>query len=446
MIRAENHSSETSSPSSWLDRTARRALYGRLAGLRGGELYVCDAGGRERFGAASDLRARIDVRNPRFFRNAVLGGTLSIAESYLQGHWDCDDLTALFRLFIRNLAAADQLDGGLPKLSMALQRVMHWLRANTPGGSRKNIQAHYDLGNEFFRLWLDETWAYSSGIFPSPEASLRAASVEKFDRACRKLQLESDDHLLEIGTGWGGLALHAAGEHGCRVTTTTISQEQFDVARERVHAAGLADRITLLQQDYRHLSGRFSKLVSIEMVEAVGHRFFDDYFRKCGELLTPDGTMVLQAIVMPERRYQSYLGAVDFIQKYVFPGGCLPSTAAMLESIGRTTDLRFVHAEDFAPHYAETLRRWRRGFHARLDDVRGLGYSERFIRLWDYYLCYCEALFEERYVGVVQLQFDKPKCRRDPILLSAQAAGRPWRPHLEQPSPAAEPHSAWAGN
>ena len=294
MIRAENQSSKKSSSLSWLDRTARRALFSRLADLRGGELHVCDADGREHFGAASDLQTRIDVRSPRFFREAVLGGTLSIAESYIQGHWDCDNLPALFRLFIRNLAAADQLDGGLPKLSMALQRIMHWLRANTPVGSRKNIQAHYDLGNEFFRLWLDETWAYSSGIFPSPDASLRAASVEKFDRACRKLQLEPDDHLLEIGTGWGGLALHAAGEYGCRVTTTTISQEQFDVARNRVHAAGLEKRVSLLQQDYRHLTGCFNKLISIEMVEAVGHRYFDDYFRKCGELLTPDGFAVLR--------------------------------------------------------------------------------------------------------------------------------------------------------
>lgn len=352
----------------------------------------------------------------------MLGGTLSIAESYLQGHWDCDDLTALFRLFIRNLAAADQLDGGLPKLSMA-QRVYALAAGQHARRQPQEHSVHYDLGNEFFRLWLDETWAYSSGIFPSPEASLRAASVEKFD-ARRKLQLESDDHLLEIGTGWGGLALHAAGEHGCRVTTTTISQEQFDVARERVHAAGLADRITLLQQDYRHLSGRFLKLVSIEMVEAVGHRFFDDYFRKCGELLTPDGTMVLQAIVMPERRYQSYLGAVDFIREVRLSRRLSPLDRGDAR-IDRPYDRLAVRPRGrlcpaLRGNVAALAARSPRSARRRA----GLGYSERFIRLWDYYLCYCEGpLFEERYVGVVQLQFDKPKCRRDPILRSAERRG-----------------------
>jgi cyclopropane-fatty-acyl-phospholipid synthase len=246
--------------------------------------------------------------------------------------------------------------------------------------------------------------------------------VEKFDRVCRKLDLRPEDHVLEIGTGWGGFAIHAARHYGCRVTTTTISREQFHVAQQRIGAAGLTDRVTLLQADYRDLHGQYDKLVSIEMVEAVGHRFLGDYFRQCGRLLRRDGSLVLQSIVMPERGYSQYLRSVDFIQRYVFPGGCLPSLAAMLEAAGRTTDLRFVHAEDFAPHYAETLRQWRRAFHARLDDVRRLGYPDEFIRLWNYYLCYCEAAFEERYVGVLQIQLDQPGCRRDPILLSRHAA------------------------
>lgn len=409
-----------------IDRLARRVLAGRLAGIRRGEIRLEDATGTERLGTPSDLQVSVRVHRARFFREAVLGGTMSVAESYLRGDWDCDDLTAFFRIFVRNLETSDRLDDGLSRLAGVCRRIVHWCRANTRAGSRRNIQAHYDLGNEFYRLWLDESLAYSSGIFCEPGATLRDASLEKFDRVCRKLELCDDDHVLEIGTGWGGFALHAARQYGCRVTTTTISNEQFRLAQDRIREARMTDRVTLLQQDYRDLTGRFDKLVSIEMIEAVGERYFDGYFRKCSELLRPDGSLVLQAIVMPERRYAQYLRSVDFIQHYVFPGGCLPSVAAMLESAGRTTDLRFVHAEDFAPHYAETLRHWRHSFRARLDAVRDLGYPERFIRLWNYYLCYCEALFEERYVGVVQIQFDKPLCRRDPIRLSARAAGLNW--------------------
>lgn len=407
-----------------LDRLARGVLTRRLSAMVRGEITLEDRDGSRRLGQPADLRATLQVHKGRFFRESVLGGALSVAESYFRGDWDCDDLTALFRIFVRNTDASDRLDGGLARLAGIGHRLYHWGRRNHRAGSRRNIAAHYDLGNDFFSLWLDHTLAYSSGIFPAPGASLGDASVEKFDRVCRKLDLLPDDHLLEIGGGWGGLAIHAAENYGCRVTTTTISQEQHDAARARIDGRGLADRVSLLQQDYRDLTGQFDKLVSIEMIEAVGSEFLDPYFRQCGQLLRPDGTLVLQAIVMPERGYAQYLRRVDFIRRFVFPGGCLPSLGAILESAGRTTDLRFVHAEDFAPHYAETLRRWRSAFMARLDDVRRLGYSEEFIRLWKYYLCYCEAVFEERRVGVLQIQFDKPQCRRDPIRLSGRAASR----------------------
>jgi cyclopropane-fatty-acyl-phospholipid synthase len=396
-----------------IDRIARRAVVKQLASLRGGTITVRDACGIISLGESTDLQATISVRSPRFFRQAVLGGTLSVAESYLHGDWNCDDLTSLFRIFVRNCGSANRLDSGLAKIANGMQRLLHWWRANTRTGSRRNIGAHYDLGNEFFRLWLDDTMAYSSGIFPSAGTSLRDASVEKFDRVCRNLNLHPSHEVLEIGTGWGGFAIHAAKNYGCHVTTTTISQEQFEVARQRIRDAGLEKRITLLREDYRDLRGQFDKLVSIEMIEAVGYRFFDEYFQQCSQLLRPHGSLMLQSIVMPERGYQDYLSSVDFIQRYIFPGGCLPSLGAMLASIGRTTDLRFVHAEDFALHYAETLRRWRQAFHVRLDEVRRQGYSSEFIRLWNYYLCYCEAAFEERHVGVLQIQFDKPKCRRD---------------------------------
>lgn len=410
----------------FLDRFARQRLLSRLQGLQGGTIHLVDSAGVTTLGDGGDLQSVLQVHAPAFFRHAVLGGSLSVAESYLRGEWDSDDLTSLFRIFVRNLDTTDQLDRGLSRLAKLVHRLYHRWRANSKSGSRRNIHAHYDLGNDFFRLMLDDTMAYSSGIFLTPDSTLQDASVEKMDRVCRKLDLRPSDHLLEIGTGWGGLAIHAAANYGCRVTTTTISQQQFEVARQRIAASGCSDRVTLLLLDYRDLTGQFDKLVSVEMIEAVGHRYFDSYFRKCSELLKPDGTFVLQAIVMPDRRYAQYLQSVDFIQKYVFPGGCLPSIGSILESTARVTNLRFVHAEDFGPHYAQTLREWRRRFHSQLDAVRALGYPERFLRLWNYYLCYCEAAFDERYTGVVQIQFDKPLCRRDPIRIGSRAAeGRP---------------------
>lgn len=407
------------------NRLARRLLLQKLQELNGGTIQLTDSSGSTTLGRGGDLQSNMHVHNPAFFRHAVLGGSLSVAESYLRGDWDCDDLTAFFRIFVRNIEAADQLDRGLSRIAQLVNRMYHRLHANSKMGSRRNIHAHYDLGNEFFRLMLDDTLAYSSGIFLTPTSTLRDASLEKMDRICRKLELRPSDHLLEIGTGWGGLAIHAAKQFGCRVTTTTISQQQFDVARERIVGTGLSDRVTLLFQDYRDLTGQFDKLVSVEMIEAVGHRYYDTYFRRCSELLKPDGTFLLQGIVMPDRRYAKYLKSADFIQKYVFPGGCLPSVSAILESMSRVTDLRFVHAEDFGTHYAQTLREWRQRFHQRLDDVRGLGFSDRFIRMWNYYLSYCEAAFDERFTGVVQIQFDKPRCQRDPIAIGSRAAA--WR-------------------
>jgi len=402
-------------PFSQFDVWAKRAICLRLADLRRGEIRIDDANGCVQLGQKDDLHAVLTVHDPAFFRNALLGGTLSVAESYLCGEWDCDDLTNLFRIFIRNIETSEKLDGRLAWILGMGHRLFHWWRANTIKGSQQNIQAHYDLGNDFFKLWLDETMAYSCGIFSDLDTTLAQASTEKFDRVCRRLELMESDHVLEIGTGWGGFAIHAAGQYDCRVTTTTISKEQIEAATESVRKAGLTNRVALLQRDYRELTGRYDKLVSLEMIEAVGHRFLDTYFHRCGNLLRPDGSMMLQAIISPERGYAQYLRSVDFIQRYVFPGGCLPSLTAILNAVGRSSDLRFVHAEDFAPHYAETLRRWRTAFHNRIDDVRKLGYPDRFIRLWDYYLCYCEAVFEERHISVLQLQFDKPLCRRDAL-------------------------------
>lgn len=408
----------------FVHRLARRLVLQNLQELQGGSIELVDSTGATTLGQGGDLQCSLRVHSPAFFRHALFGGSLSVAESYLRGDWDCDDLTALFRIFVRNIETANKFDRGLSLLTRWVNRLYHLWHANSRSGSRRNIHAHYDLGNDFFRLMLDDTMAYSSGIFLTPDSTLKDASVEKMDRICRKLDLQPSDHLLEIGTGWGGLAVHAATRFGCRVTTTTISQQQFDVARQRINEAGLSDCVILLLQDYRDLIGQYDKLVSVEMIEAVGYRYLDTFFRQCSDLLKPEGTFVLQGIVMPDRRYAQYLQSVDFIQRYIFPGGCLPSVSAIVASMARATDLRFVHAEDFGTHYARTLRAWRRRFHDHLDDVAEMGFPDRFIRMWNYYLAYCEAAFDERFTGVVQIQFDKPRCQRDSIAIGTRAAER----------------------
>lgn len=378
---------------------------------------------REFHGQQPGLEATLDVHRSEFWRRAVLGGSLGAAESYLRGDWDTDDLVGLLRLLSQNAEVLASLERGGASLLRPARSVWHWLRRNTPSGSRRNIAAHYDLSNQFFALFLDPTMTYSSGIFPHAAASLEEASCCKYDRICRKLQLTADDHLLEIGCGWGGMALHAAKHYGCRVTATTISSQQFQYARQQILAAGLADRVTVLCQDYRQLQGRYDKLVSIEMIEAVGQQFLDTYFGTCCRLLTDDGMMLLQAITMPDHRYDAYRRSMDFIQRYVFPGGFLPSFSAMGQALRRGTDFRWFHSEDFGSHYAETLARWRSAFWQRIDRVRGLGFDERFIRTWHYYLCYCEAGFRERLIGVSQILLTRPGCRRADLVLELEGHG-----------------------
>ncbi len=329
------------------------------------------------------------------------------------------NLTTAMRVLAQNDEVLAGVETGAARLVRPLRAAVNWLRRNTRAGSKRNISAHYDLSNDFFALMLDPTMTYSSGVFPSPAATLEEASIEKYDRICRKLQLSPQDHVLEIGTGWGGFAEHAVKNYGCRVTTTTISDEQHAYAKQRFQEAGIADRVSLLKDDYRDLRGTYDKLVSIEMIEAVGEKFLPGYFAKCSELLKPHGMMCLQAITIPDHRYDTYRKSVDFIQRYIFPGGFLPSMGAMARCIGRGTDFRFLHVEDFAPHYATTLAHWRRNFWREIEAVRSLGFDERFIRTWHYYLCYCEAGFRERQIGVAQLVLTKPACRREPIQIEA---------------------------
>jgi cyclopropane-fatty-acyl-phospholipid synthase len=399
-----------------LTRLLRGAIFARLRDLRRGCLEVVDAGVVERFGTSEANAPAVTVRvhDPRFYSSVALGGSLGVADAYLAGYWDTDDLTALLRLFARNAPAARGLGRGLARLSAPLLRAINLLHRNTPAGSQRNIAAHYDLGNEFFEQFLDSTMSYSSGIFEQSDSTLEEASVAKIDRLCRGLRLTHRDHLLEIGTGWGGFATHAARNYGCRVTTTTISLEQYEYAKRKVAEHNLADRIDVLLEDYRDLSGTYDKLVSVEMIEAVGHGFLPTYFAKCSELLKPNGMMALQAISIPDQRYDAYRRSTDFIQKHVFPGGCLSSLGAICRAIGARTDLRITHLQDLAPHYARTLAEWRRRFFDRIDRIRGLGADEQFIRCWDYYFAYCEAGFAERQIGVSHILASKPGCRDEP--------------------------------
>ncbi len=344
-----------------LERFARRLVLSRLEKLEEGQIVLSENGQHLTFGRLTEaypLTAQIRIRNPKFYSEVAFGGAK---------------------------------------------------------GSRKNISAHYDLGNDFYQLWLDKTMMYSCAYFESPETSLRDASIEKLDRICRKLNLSAEDSVIEIGTGWGGFAIHAARHFGCHVTTTTISQQQHDYAAQAIRDAGLEDRITLLFDDYRDLEGQYDKLVSIEMIEAVGHEFHETYFKKCCELLKPDGQMLLQAITIADQRYDAYKTSVDFIKRYIFPGGCLASVTDMTKVMTGSTDMRVIHLEDIGPHYATTLREWHDRFFARIDEVRELGYSDAFIRMWQFYLAYCESAFLERVIGNVQMLMMRPDARPDSI-------------------------------
>ncbi|HWL61990.1 MAG TPA: cyclopropane-fatty-acyl-phospholipid synthase family protein [Steroidobacteraceae bacterium] len=402
-----------------LTRMARSALLKRLALLQDGQLTIQDGAETLRFGARTErsgLAATITVRSPEFWSLAAFGGTVGAGEAYIHGHWRCDDLTALVRIMVLNRHVMTEMESGLAARGAALlRRLLHWANRNNKSGSARNIAAHYDLGNNLYELMLDETMAYSCGIFLTEEATLQESSLAKFDAVCRKLALTPGDHLVEIGTGWGGLAIHAAGRYGCRVTTTTISREQHDFAKAKIARLGLADRITLLLQDYRDLSGQFDKLVSIEMIEAVGARYLDTYFRKCSSLLKPTGAMLLQAITLQDQYYARALKSVDYIQRFVFPGSFIPSVEAITTSVARVTDMKLFNLEDIGPHYAPTLRLWRERFFANLQRVKELGYPDSFVRLWEFYLCYCEGGFAERQLGDVQMLLTKPDCRRAAI-------------------------------
>ncbi|HET8790599.1 MAG TPA: cyclopropane-fatty-acyl-phospholipid synthase family protein [Modicisalibacter sp.] len=400
-----------------LIRLLKPRLLAQLGRLRGGTLTLIEGDRQHRMGQGGPLQVTVTLHHARAWRRLALGGTVGAAESYMDGDWDADDLVALTRLFAANMEQVNgEVENGSARFARWLLTALYALQRNTRRGSKRNIGAHYDIGNELFATFLDrDHWMYSSAVFPRTDASLEEASTYKLDRLLDKLDVGPGNHLLEIGTGWGGLAIHAAKTRGCRVTTTTISAEQYAHTARRIAEEGLGERITLLKQDYRELTGRYDRLVSVEMVEAVGHQYLETYLATLDRLLTDDGLAVLQAITIRDQRFEAAKREMDFIKRYIFPGGFLPSHSAILAGLTRRTSLNMLDLDEIGLHYARTLREWRARFEANLDRVRRLGYDERFIRMWRYYLCYCEGGFLERSIGTCHLLLAKPGARRAPL-------------------------------
>lgn len=398
----------------WFDRLCRKFTLNFLSQLQHGAITVSEAGVEQHFGDEhAELKTVITVLDPAFYQKLILAGSVGGGEAYIHGYWRCDNLTALVQIFARNLAVLDKMDSTWARLSRPVLKLLNYRNRNTLSQSKRNIAAHYDLGNAMYQLFLDSSMMYSSAVYPSQEASLAEAQQHKLAQICQRLQLKSADHLIEIGTGWGSMAIYAAQHFGCKVTTTTISQQQYDYTAQRIRELGLEQQITLLFKDYRELEGTYDKLVSIEMIEAVGDDFLDNYFEKCSSLLKPDGIMVLQAITMVDNRYQQYVREVDFIKRYIFPGGCLPSISRMANAVADKTDLVIRQVQDIGFDYARTLKDWCDNFMTQRDAVHQLGYDDNFIRLWHFYLCYCEGGFRERATSAVHLVLTKPQNRSE---------------------------------
>jgi cyclopropane-fatty-acyl-phospholipid synthase len=392
-----------------IEGACRRLALRALAGIHDGRLDLIQPDGRSlTFGAPNAvLRATVEIHSPHFYR-AMLGGSIGLGEAYRDGVWDCEDLVSLVRIALRNLGGLDRWRRRLHPVLAPLQRTIWRVPRNSRRAARRHISAHYDLGNDLFALYLDESMMYSSAVFPHPDATLGEAQVHRLERICRALELGPEDHLLEIGTGWGAMAAYAASNYGCRVTTTTISREQREGALRRIQDAGVEDRVTVLLDDYRELRGRFNKLVSLEMIEAVGWQYFDTFFRRCSELLDPDGLFFLQAIVLDDRLYEAEKAARSFSNALIFPGGCLPSVEVIERCVARETDMSMVWLEEIGAHYARTLELWRERFIANTDLAAELGYDEPFRRLWTLWLAMSEAGFRERRLRDVQVLFAKP--------------------------------------
>ena len=399
---------EQNQKSSWFDRIARQSLFRLLEKLEHGSLKIHEGPTTYEFGnSGTELSVHVTVSSPAVYRMILFNGSIGAGEAYMSGCWHTPDLTRVIRLLCRNMKQIESMDGGMALLGQWISRIRHSSSANTPSGSKRNIRAHYDLSNDLFSCFLDSRMMYSSAVYSGDTSDLETASENKLRQLADKLAVTPDDHVLEIGTGWGGLAIYLAQNFGCRVTTTTISQQQFTYTRDQVKKKNLSHLITVLDQDYRSLEGQFDKLVSVEMIEAVGHQYFPVFLGRCNQLLKKGGTLVVQAITIPEQRYESARNSVDFIQKYIFPGGCLPSIEVILQSTGKHTELQLEQLDSIGIDYAETLNHWRHRFMSSLQKVKLLGFDDVFIRMWEFYLCYCEGAFRERAIGTVQATFRK---------------------------------------
>lgn len=398
-----------------IDRIFRRVFTKALGTIRHGTISLSDELGALKFGDLDEAQISVSIRvnDARFYRMAVLGHSLGAAEAYRRGYWEADDLTQLIRIFARRRGYESNAERILAKISAVPRTILHVLNRNNRSGSKRNIQVHYDLGNEFFELFLDETMTYSCGIFQTADSTMEEASLAKLRLICEKLELRPGMCVVEIGSGWGSFAIVAAQEYGCRVVSVTLSEAQFEEANRRIAAEGLSGLAEVQLMDYRDLSGEFDRLVSIEMIEAIGHSRLREYFAKCASLLKQDGLMAIQAITMPDQGYREYLRRTDFIQQYVFPGSCCPSRSAIIEASRDASDLRAIDLEEIGDHYAMTLNKWRKRFVDAIPVILKQGYSAEFIRVWHYYLCYCEGGFAERYVGDVQIVFSKPRYRKN---------------------------------
>ncbi len=400
---------------------ARKLIFKQLADLHFGQLTIKDKHHTLTFGdktPTSGLNATIVVHDFRFYTFVLKGGSLAAAEAYARGYWDTDNLTSLIRFFLQNQRILNRFEQGVAKLVGLFRTLAYQFKRNHQTGSRRNIASHYDLSNDFFATFLDDSMMYSSAIFPTQDANLNEAARYKLEVICQKLNLKPSDRVIEIGTGWGGFAIHAAENYGCHVVTTTISQQQYDLASQRIAEKNLGAQITLLKEDYRNLTGQYDKLVSIEMIEAVGYQYYSQFFESCSRLLKDDGQLLIQAITIQDQAYERAKHEVDFIKQYIFPGSCIPSVTALLNAMTRASDMRLVQLDDIGLHYATTLKRWHDTFQQQRPAIMDLGFDERFMRLWAFYFCYCEAGFAEGYLGNVHLHCMKPKARRAEFALA----------------------------
>jgi len=392
----------------FLNTIFKKLVVKKFKNLKNGFIHFTDGSQSVKIGnKQSKLRVKVDVKSDEFYVLIGSGGLMGASEAYALGFWKVDNLVKLIQIMVRNKDLMDNLDSGLSSLIKPINKWIHYRRQNTLIGSKKNILAHYDLSNDFYQLWLDKTMTYSCGIFKNKNTTLEEASIEKLDQICKKLNLKDTDSILEIGTGWGSFAIHAAKKYGCTVTTTTISDAQYKFAKQRIEAEGLSNKINLLNKDYRYLEGKFDKIASIEMIEAVGHKNVAQYFKKVSSLLNDDGLFVMQGITYNDQNFDVYKNSVDFINKYIFPGSCLISINQISEIIKTNTNMIFIDLEDITHHYATTLKIWRKNFFDKITEIKDLGFSQEFINLWEFYFVYCEAGFIEKNIGDYQFIFSK---------------------------------------